>query len=45
MLKKIKNFKDFKYLYRKHIVKDFPKEERPNLKGFRKRILKYKEEA
>ena len=30
MLRKIK-FKEFKELYRKHIIKDFPKDERPNL--------------
>ena len=42
MLKKIK-FKEFKDLYRKHIVKDFPSSERPNLEGFRKRMLKYNE--
>ena len=40
MLRKIK-FKEFKDLYRKHIVKDFPSSERPNLEGFRKRMLKY----
>ena len=44
MLRKIK-FKEFKNLYRKHIIKDFPKSERPNLQGFRKRMLKYKEET
>ena len=44
MLKKIK-FKKFKDLYRKHIIKDFPKSERPNLEGFRKRMLKYNEET
>ena len=44
MLRQIK-FKEFKYLYRKHIVRDFPKSERPNLEGFRKRILKNKEEV
>ena len=43
MLRKIK-FKEFKDLYRKHIVKDFPSSERPNLEGFRKRMLKYNEE-
>lgn len=42
MLRKIK-FKEFKDLYRKHIVKDFPSSERPNLEGFRKRMLKYNE--
>lgn len=44
MLRKIK-FKEFKNLYRKHIIKDFPKSERPNLEGFRKRMLKYNEET
>lgn len=44
MLRKIK-FKEFKDLYRKHIIKDFPKNERPNLEGFRKRILKKNEEV
>lgn len=44
MLRKIK-FKEFKDLYRKHIVKDFPSSERPNLEGFRKRMLKYNEET
>lgn len=44
MLRKIK-YKEFKDLYRKHIIKDFPKNERPNLEGFRKRMLKYKEEV
>ena len=44
MLKEIK-FKEFKDLYRKHIIKDFPKSERPNLEGFRKRMLKYNEET
>ena len=44
MLRKIK-FKEFKDLYRKHIVKDFPKDERPNLKRFRKRMLEKKEET
>ena len=44
MLRKIK-FKEFKDLYRKHIIKDFPKNERPNLEGFRKRMLKNNEEV
>ena len=44
MLRKIK-FKEFKNLYRKHMIKDFPKSERPNLEGFRKRMLKYNEET
>ncbi len=44
MLRKIK-FKEFKDLYRKHIIKDFPKNERPNLEKFRKRMLKDKEET
>lgn len=37
--------KEFKDLYRKHIVKDFPREERSNLNKFKKRILNGKEEA
>lgn len=44
MLKKIK-FKEFKDLYRKHIVQDFPSSERPNLEGFRRRIIKYNEQV
>ena len=44
MLKKI-NIKEFKHLYRKHIVKDFPKSERPNLKEFKRRIKNKKEQA
>lgn len=44
MLRKIK-FKEFKDLYRKHIVKDFSKNERPNLEGFRKRMLQKNEET
>lgn len=44
MLKKI-NLKEFKNLYRKHIVKDFPREERRSLNKFKKRITKGKEEA
>jgi len=44
MLRKIK-FKEFKDLYRKHIIKDFPKNERPNLEVFRKRMLKKNEEV
>ena len=44
MLRKIK-FKEFKKLYRKHIIRDFPKNERPNLERFRKRILENKEEV
>lgn len=44
MLRKIK-FKEFKQLYRKNLINDFPKNERPNLKGFRKRILKGNEEV
>ncbi len=44
MLRKIK-FKEFKELYRKHIIKDFPKNERPNLQRFRKRMLKNNEET
>ena len=44
MLRKIK-FKEFKDLYRKHIVQDFPSSERPNLEGFRRRILKHNEQV
>ena len=44
MLKKI-NFKEFKNLYRKHIIQDFPKDERPNLSTFYKRINKKGEQA
>ncbi len=44
MLKKLK-IQQFKELYRKHIMQDFPKTERPNLKGFRRRILKYNEKV
>lgn len=42
MLIKI-DFKEFKKLYKNHIVKDFPSTERPSFLGFRKRILKHKE--
>lgn len=47
MLKKInlKEFSKFKKLYRKHIIKDFPKNERLKLEGFRKAISKLKEEV
>ena len=44
MLKKI-NLKEFKDLYRKHIVKDFPREERRSLNKFKKRITRGKEEV
>ncbi len=44
MLKKA-SLKDFKDLYRKHIVKDFPREERRSLNKFKKRITRGKEEA
>lgn len=44
MLRKIK-LKEFKDLYRKHIVQDFPSSERPNLEGFRRRILKHNEQV
>lgn len=44
MLRKIE-FKGFKDLYRKHIVQDFPSSERPNLEGFRRRILKHNEQV
>ena len=43
MLRKIK-FKEFKDLYRKHIIKDFPENERANLGKFWKKILNNKEE-
>ena len=39
MLRKI-DFKEFKKLYKNHIIKDFPPNERPSLWGFKKRILK-----
>lgn len=44
MLRKIK-FKEFKELYRKHIIQDFPSSERPNLEGFRRRIVKHNEQV
>lgn len=44
MLKKVK-IQEFKDLYRKHIVQDFPSNERPNLEGFRRRILKNNEQV
>ena len=44
MLKKITR-KEFKQLYRKHIIKDFPKLERPSCKNFIRRIEKIKEEV
>ena len=42
MLKKI-NLKQFKNLYRKHIVKDFPRAERTTLNKFKKRITRGQE--
>ena len=42
MLKKI-NLKEFKNLYRKHIVKDFPRAERTTLNKFKKRITRGQE--
>ena len=44
MLKKI-NLKEFKDLYRKHIVRDFPREERRSLNKFKKRVTSGKEEV
>ncbi len=44
MLKKI-SLKEFKVLYRKHIIKDFPREERNSLNKFKKRVTKGKEEV
>lgn len=44
MLKKI-NLKKFKNLYRRHIIKDFPREERRSLNKFKKRITKGQEEV
>ena len=42
MLRKI-DFKEFKKLYKNHILKDFPQNERPSFWGFKKRILKQDE--
>lgn len=42
MLRKI-DFKEFKKLYKNHIIKDFPENERPSFWGFKKRILKQNE--
>ena len=42
MLRKI-DFKEFKKIYKNHIIKDFPPNERPSLWGFKKRILKQNE--
>ena len=44
MLKKA-DLKKFKEIYRKHIVKDFPREERRSLNKFKKRITRGKEEV
>ena len=44
MLRKI-NIKEFKRLYRKHIVRDFPRSERSTLNKLKKRILKGNEVA
>ena len=43
MLKKA-DLKNFKEIYRKHIVKDFPREERSSLNNFKKRIINKNEE-
>ena len=43
MLKKV-DLKKFKEIYRKHIVKDFPREERSSLNNFKKRIINKNEE-
>ena len=42
MIKKI-GLKKFKVLYRKHIVKDFPRAERTTLNKFKKRIIRGQE--
>ncbi len=44
MLKKI-NLKEFKELYRKHIVKDFQRAERTTLNRFKKRVTRGQEEV
>ena len=44
MLKKI-GLKEFKDLYRKHIIRDFPREERSSLNNFKKRIICKNEEV
>lgn len=44
MLKKA-DLKKFKEIYRKHIVKDFPREERSSLNNFKKRITSKNEEV
>ena len=43
MLKKV-DLKKFKEIYRKHIVKDFPRGERSSLNNFKKRIINKNEE-
>ncbi len=42
MLRKI-GISEFKELYRKHIINDFPSMERPSLKRFVRRIKRYDE--
>ena len=37
MLKKA-DLKKFKEIYRKHIIRDFPRSERPSFSNFKKRI-------
>lgn len=44
MLRKA-NLKEFKKLYRKHIIKDFPREERRSLNKFKKRVTRGSEEV
>jgi len=44
MLRKI-DFKDFKKLYRRHLIQDFPRNERPSIKSFRRRFTKNQETA
>lgn len=44
MFRKAK-WKEFKELYRKRLVKDFPANERPRLRGFRRRMEKHQEKA
>ena len=39
------NLKEFKNLYRKHIIKDFPRGERSSLNNFKKRIINKNEEV
>lgn len=44
MLKKV-DLKEFKEIYRKHIIKDFPREERTTLNKFKKRVTRGQEEV